>query len=133
MIKLGNELSNIVTASGNYNNVPTSITSDAVSVTLIDGLTITKSADKTVWADGVLTYTITVDNKAALTYESVVVTDALNGDLVTFVTGSVTIDGVAAGESEFSYNEQTNTLTVNLGDVATGSTKTITFQVNKKA
>ena len=130
---MGNELSNIVTASGNYNNVPTSITSDAVSVTLIDGLTITKSADKTVWADGVLTYTITVDNKAASTYESVVVTDALNGGLVTFVTGSVTIDGVAAGESEASYNEQTNTLTVNLGDVATGSTKTITFQVNKKA
>lgn len=87
------ELSNTVSALGNYNSIPTSITSDAVLVTMISGLTITKSADKTVWADGALTYTIKIDNQAAEDYTAPVVTDILNGTLVSFVDGSVTIDG----------------------------------------
>ncbi len=43
------ELTNTVKAVGNYNNIPTSITSDALVVTMISGLTITKTADKSIW------------------------------------------------------------------------------------
>lgn len=128
-----NELSNTVTALGTYNSIPTSITSDAVLVTMISGLTITKSADKTVWADGALTYTIKIDNQAQETYAAPVVTDILNGSLVSFVTGSVTIDGVKAEDSEYSFDTGTNTLKVTLTDIAAGGSKTITFQVTKKA
>lgn len=128
-----NELSNTVTALGTYNSIPTSITSDAVLVTMISGLTITKSADKTVWADGALTYTIKIDNKAQETYAVPVVTDILNGSLVSFVTGSVTIDGVKAEDNEYSFDTGTNTLKVTLTDIAAGGSKTITFQVTKKA
>ena len=42
------ELTNTVKTVGNYNNIPTSITSDALVVTMISGLTITKTADKSV-------------------------------------------------------------------------------------
>lgn len=128
-----NELSNLASALGNYNSIPTSITSDAVLVTMVSGLTITKSADKIIWADGALTYTIKIDNQSSETYAAPVVTDILYGTLVNFVDGSVTIDGVKATESEYSYEEGTNTLKVTLADIAAGGSKTITFQVTKKA
>lgn len=57
------ELRNSATSAGIYNNIPTSITSTVSVVTIIDGLSITKTADKQVWADGILTYTIIIDNK----------------------------------------------------------------------
>lgn len=125
-------LNNTVSAVGNYNSIPTSITSLASVVTMISGLTITKTADKEVWADGLLTYTIVLDNEATETYTSPVVTDKIDTSLVTFVTGSVTIDGVEATSSEYTYEESTGTLTVNLTDIAPSSKKTITFQVTKK-
>lgn len=127
------ELSNIATALGNYNSIPTSITSEATLVTIVNGLTITKSADKTIWTDGTLTYTIKVDNQAKETYTSPVVTDILNGTLVSFVDGSVTIDGTTATSSEYNFESGTNTLTVTLADIPAGGSKTITFQVTKKA
>ena len=46
-----------------------------------------------VWADGVLTYTIAVTNSTAEIFTSPVITDVLDKTLVTFVDGSVTIDG----------------------------------------
>lgn len=127
-----NILNNTVTALGNYNNIPTSITSLASVVTMISGLTITKSADKEVWADGLLTYTIVLDNEATESYTSPVITDIIDTSLVSFVDGSVTIDGTTATSSEYTYVEDTGTLTITLTDIAPSSKKTITFQVKKK-
>lgn len=62
------ELRNSATSAGIYNNIPTSITSTVSVVTIIDGLSITKTADKQVWADGILTYTIIVDNQTEKVY-----------------------------------------------------------------
>ena len=108
------ELNNTVNAVGNYNSVPTSVTSAASVVTMIDGLTITKVADKPVWADGELTYTITISNNADKPYVS------------------VTIDGVEASSSEYEYDTGTNTLTVNLTDIDVTNSKVVTFKVRKK-
>lgn len=127
------ELSNVVTALGNYNGVSTSISSEANLVTMISGLTIVKNADKTVWADGTLTYTITINNQTSVAYTTPVITDVLNGNLVTFVNDSVTIDGAKAESSQYNYDTSTNTLTITLEDLAPSSSKTITFQVTKKA
>lgn len=127
------ELSNVVTALGNYNGVSTSISSEANLVTMISGLTIVKNADKTVLADGTLTYTITINNQTSVAYTTPVITDVLDGNLVTFVNDSVTIDGAKAESSQYNYDTSTNTLTVTLEDLAPSSSKTITFQVTKKA
>ena len=124
------ELTNTVTVLGNYNNIPTSVSSLASVVTMISGLTITKTADKPVWADGLLTYTITVNNSTSQAYTSAVVTDILDTTKVDFVTDSVEIDGSKATSEEFTF--ENNTLTVQLSDVAPSGTKTITFQVKKK-
>lgn len=125
-----NELTNTVTAVGNYNSIPTSITNTASVVTMIDGLTIAKTADKTVWADGELTYTIIVDNQTEKTYEEPVITDKLNTTLVEFIDGSVIIEGVAATSSEYLY--QTDTLTINLSTINANDSKTVSFKVRKK-
>ena len=127
------DLSNTVSVLGNYNNIPTEISCEAVVVSMIDGLTVTKTADKMVWADGLLTYTIVINNKADLSYTTPVITDILDTTKVGFVNDSVTINGVKAETSKYTYEESTGKLTINLDDItATGST-TITFQVSKKA
>lgn len=127
------EITNTVRAVGNYNNIPTAITSDALVVTMVSGLTITKTTDKSIWADGALTYTITINNQSTQSYTSPVITDVLDTSLVVFTPDSVTIDGVKATSSQYTYDESTSTLTVNLEDLAAAATKTITFQVTKKA
>lgn len=124
------ELRNTVGAKGNYNSIPTSITSVASVVTMVEGLSITKTADKLVWADGELTYTIVITNDADQTYENVVVTDILNTTLVEFVDKSVTIDSVQATTGEYEYND--GTLTVNINDIVASESKTVTFKVIKK-
>lgn len=125
-------LNNTVKAVGNYNDIPTSITSTATVVTLIDGLTITKTADKTIWADGNLTYTIILSNQTEKTYSTPEITDVLDTTLIDFVPNSVTIDGVSAQEDDYEYSAEKNTLTINLKDMAASTSKTITFQVSKK-
>lgn len=58
-----NELSNISKASGTYNDIPTSLTSNTSVVNVIDGLSLIKEADMENWDSGNLTYTITLDNQ----------------------------------------------------------------------
>ena len=128
-----NELNNTATAKGTYNNIPTSLTSNTSVVNIIDGLTLTKDADKKNWGSGELTYTITIDNQTDTTYVSPVITDVIDNGLVKFVTGSVMINDVAATEDEYSYNEASHTLTVNLKDIGASSTTTLTFRVEKNS
>lgn len=82
--------------AGNYNEIPVTFSSDALVVTMLDDLTVTKTADKTVWADGVITYTIIVNNQTAENFTTHVVIDILDTTLVSFVSDSVTIDDVKA-------------------------------------
>lgn len=124
------ELSNIVSAVGNYDEIPTSITSVASVVTMIDGLSISKVADKRVWADGLLTYTVTITNNTLKEYSSPVVQDTLDILLIDFVDSSVTIDGVTS--SAYTYSSDTGLLTINLDKIDASSSKVITFQVKKK-
>ena len=127
------ELTNTASVAGNYNEIPVTFSSDALVVTMLDGLTVTITADKTVWADGVLTYTITVNNETTENFTAPVVTDILDTTLVIFVSDSVTIDDVKATEAQFTYEEANGTFTVKLSDIAPTSSSKITFQVTKKA
>lgn len=127
-----NELNNIVTAVGNYNGIATTITSNNVVVNMIDGLTILKSANKTNWADGNLEYTIVINNSTDTSYNEIKVTDVIDTNLVTFITDSVTINNASASSSEYTYDAETGTLTINLSDVLPSGSSTVKFQVKKK-
>lgn len=82
------KLNNTVSVLGEYNVVPTFINFEVLVVSLISGLTVTKSADKMVWADGTLIFNIEVDNQTEKSYTAPVITDALDINIVSFVAGS---------------------------------------------
>ena len=128
-----NVLNNIVTSVGNYNNIPTSLTSNVSTVSMVEGLTLTKDADKKNWTSGDLTYTIVIDNKTDTAYENPKITDVIDDSLVEFVNDSVTINGVAATSSQYNYDDASHTLTVNLDSVNPSTTTTLTFHVTQKS
>lgn len=127
-----NELSNIAKASGTYDNIPTSLTSNTSVVNVIEGLSLIKEADMENWGSGNLTYTITLDNQTDKTYTNPIITDQIDSSLALFVPGSVTINGQAAQQGEYSYDSNTHTLTINLSEVTPSSKAVLTFQVEKK-
>ena len=72
---------------------------------------------------------IEIDNQTDTAYTQ---TDTIDNSLVEFVEKSVTINGVAADESKYSYNTDTHILTIDLDDVSPLSKTTVTFLVKKK-
>ena len=110
---------------------PISFSSSIVTTTIISGLSITKSADKDYWADGPLTYTITIENNSGSALTTSTITDALDITKVTFNSEfGVKVDDVAFYDYEIADD---GTLTVTLPEIADTKTTTIKFQVNQKA
>lgn len=126
-------LNNFVTATGDYNNIPTSLTSNSSVVNLIDGLNLTIEADQPNWVMGELTYIITLTNNTTTAYEQPIIKDTLNTTLVDFVSGSVEINGSTLEQSKYTYIESTGLLTINLDDVGPSSNVVLTFRVTKKS
>ena len=126
------QLSNTATVLGNYNSIPTEISTQVLVVTMISGLTVTKTADKMVWSEGNLTYTIVIDNQADEAYTSPVITDILNTTLISFVDNSITVDDQVLDSSKYTWDENSGKLTITLSDIESKTKKTIKFQVYKK-
>lgn len=83
------KLNNTASVLGEYNVVPTFINFEVLVVSLISGVTVTKSADKRVCADGTLTFTIELDNQTEKSYTALVITGVLDDiNLVSFVASS---------------------------------------------
>lgn len=127
-----NELYNTVSSVGNYDNIPTSLTSNTSVVNMIEGLTLLKEADKQNWSDGYLTYKITLDNTTDKSYDSPVITDVIDNSLIDFVEDSVIIDDVKADASKYNYDSDNHTLKITLDKVDASSKVVITFNVKKK-
>ena len=127
-----NKLSNTATVLGNYNDIPIEISTQTLVITMITGLTVSKTADKMVQSDGNLTYTIVINNETGENYTSPVITDILDTNLITFVADSVTVDGEKLDTTKYTWDQATGKLTINLPDVETNTKKTVTFQVAKK-
>lgn len=125
------DLTNHVDISGQYgeSSSPITFSSNTVSTTIVEGLTVTKSADKVNWVDGPLTYTVVIKNDSGSTLTNGVLTDNLDTTLVDFNT----VYGVqinSASSSEYTYND--GELKITLPELANNSTTTILFQVTKK-
>ena len=107
-----------------------SATSLVSVLNLINGLTITKSANKINWVDGYLTYKIVITNTSDGNYENAYITDSLD-KTVEFVSNSLIIDNVVATEDDYDYDAEENILTIYLNNVDNKTSKLITFQVKK--
>lgn len=103
-------LSNTASVLGEYNSISTQINSEALVVVMISGLTVKKTADKMVWGDVKLTYTIEVDNQTNVDYTNPVITDKLDTTLITFVAGSVKFNGTELDASKYTYDDSTGLL-----------------------
>lgn len=125
-----NELENTVTSSGTYDSVPISLTSNTSVVKILDGLTLTIAADKTYWKDGNLTYTVTLKNETDNPYEAAVLSDVLDTSLIELVESTITIDGVAATSSEYTYTAPN--LSITLDEVAAQGEKVVKYSIKKK-
>lgn len=95
---------------------------------MIEGLTVTKEADKQNWASGNLTYTITINNSVESSYTGVKVSDIIDTQLVDFIDGTVTINNSSATSGEYSYDSS-----INLGDISPSTSSKIMIQVKKKS
>lgn len=122
-------LTNIAAATGFYQNFPTSIESKPLSTILLSDLTIEKTADKRVWADGLLTYTITIHNKGMFLFSEVICTDILDPELISLTPDSVYVNGV---KSSYQYDPYSGLLNIFLEDDISHESVTITFCVEKR-
>lgn len=124
-------LTNQVDITGQYGDgsTPISFSSNVVTTSIIQGLTVNKTADKVNWIDGPLTYTIVVQNSSGSTLSSGVLTDNLNTSLVEFSQEyGVKIDDTPSSEYTYSSGE----LKITLPSLADQQSTTITFQVTRK-
>ena len=104
-------LSNIANVTGNYDSIPTTLTSEAVITQIISGLTILKTADKQNWASGTLTYTVTISNTSDNSFETPTFTDTLDPVLIKLVENSVKVNGT---DANYTYDDTTGLLTIEL-------------------
>ena len=95
-----NKLNNTSTSIEKYNDLSTIITSNTSVVNMVNGLELLKEADKKM-VDGILTYTIIINNQIEKEYVKPVITDIIDTNLVEFVDGSVTIDGIIATNDKY--------------------------------
>lgn len=121
-------LTNQADLSGSYGAlaVPVVFSSNSVTTTIIQGLTATKTVDKTHWVNGPLLYTIKIDNNSGDTFTKGVLTDIIDTSLATLDT----VYGLEINGSKSSdYTFTAGSLSVNLPDVEDGGSATVTFQV----
>lgn len=125
-------LTNQVDITGQYgdSSTPISFSSNLVTTTIIQGLTVNKTADKVNWVDGPLTYTITIQNTSGGVLTDGILIDNLDTSLIDFDnTYGVLIDD--AKSSDFNYND--GELKITLPQLDNEKTITIKFQVTKKS
>lgn len=122
-------LSNSASVTGTYETGALTLTSNVVTTEIVNGITIVKAADKEKWSTGQLTYTITIENNAQNTLESPTVVDILDPTLVKLVDNSVKVN---SSDAQYTYEETTGTLSINLEDMTVGTTSVITFRVLQK-
>lgn len=125
------EYTNTAESTGLINEINTDLTG-VTTIQLVDGLLMTKSADKESWADGLLTFTIVIDNvKGTEPYEGVTITDTLDPLILTLVTDSVKLNDEFVS---YTFNDASGVLIIADNSpftVAAGDIATITFQVQK--
>jgi len=121
-------VSNTGIINGTYNSLPLSVTSNAVVTQLLSQITLVKSADKQIWADGELTYSVTITNNEAEAFSDIVFTDILDITKMTLVANSVQFNG---SDIAYTYDGASGTLSVDIPTLETTESGTVTFRVSK--
>lgn len=112
----------------------TQVTGESSVTVELENIWFSKSVDKAVWTEGLLTYTINVRNDGDLVtppgpdFTDVVIQDTIDVNIAEFLMETITFTPIGSG-TVTSYVPETGVLTLSLQDIAVGDTVTITFQV----
>lgn len=104
-----------------------------VSVT-IDDVWFSKKADKEVWNNGLLTYTIEVRNEGDPDIPDPNLTDITITDMIDIVNTRLLVDKITftpVGAGTATYNSTTGSLEITLNDIPPGQTVEISFPVER--
>lgn len=123
------EIVNSFTVTGNILNLNTMITSNDVIINAIDNLMITKSANKSIWENGILTYTITITNNS----DNIITnnfSDIINPSYASLITNLVFLNN---NVPSFNYNKLTGLLEINDIIINPNESVIISYSVSKKS
>jgi uncharacterized repeat protein (TIGR01451 family) len=126
------KLINSAISNGKFNGIETEVNSNAVEVALISGLSISKESDKIVWADDILTFTLTIKNSTINEFENIIINDILDPAFVSLITDSVRINDIPAGYGTIFYNLESGLFTIKIPHISSLQTIKVSFKVWRK-
>ncbi len=122
-------LKNIGALDGLYDSKQLILNTSEAETILVNGLTAVKTANKAVWVNGELDYTVLITNNAEFAFENPVFNDTLQIADIDLVPDSVTYNSAAI---PYDYNDTTGLLEVDLPTIGTGASGTLAFKVRRK-
>ena len=117
-----NTILNNFLVTGKINNLDTTITSNIISVEVPSSqLSISKLANKNIWSDGILKYSITITNNSNSNIINGTFKDVINPKYANVIPSSVLVNN---NSYPFTYNKATgqleiNNLNINVNEIVT--------------
>ena len=106
-----NTILNNFLVTGKINNLDTTITSNIISVEVPSSqLSISKLANKNIWSDGILKYSITITNNSNSNIINGTFKDVINPKYANVIPSSVLVNN---SSYPFTYNKATGQLEIN--------------------
>lgn len=125
-----NTILNNFLVTGKINNLDTTITSNIISVEVPSSqLSISKLANKNIWSDGILKYSITITNNSNSNIINATFKDVINPKYANVIPSSVLVNN---SSYQFTYNKVTGQLEINNLNINANEIVTITYSVSKK-
>lgn len=125
-----NTILNNFLVTGKINNLDTTITSNIISVEVPSSqLSISKLANKNIWSDGILKYSITITNNSNSNIINGTFKDVINPKYANVIPSSVLVNN---SSYQFTYNKVTGQLEINNLNINANEIVTITYSVSKK-
>ena len=125
-----NTILNNFLVTGKINNLDTTITSNIISVEVPGSqLSISKLANKNIWSDGILKYSITITNNSNSNIINATFKDVINPKYANVIPSSVLVNN---SSYQFTYNKVTGQLEINNLNINVNEIVTVTYSVSKK-
>ena len=125
-----NTILNNFLVTGKINNLDTTITSNIISVEVPSSqLSISKLANKNIWSDGILKYSITITNNSNSNIINGTFKDVINPKYANVIASSVLVNN---NSYACTYNKATGQLEINNLNINVNEIVTVTYSVSKK-
>lgn len=140
---MNRELINIANIKGTLNGNSVNINSNETITELPDVYSINMYADREIWSDGLLTYTVIIRNITNIPLNPIAffmvipdisnVTINLNTTIVALDESTITVDDHSINPDDYIYNEDTGSLSIRFPTLKPGAELKVIFKVNKKS